>query len=201
MEIEAIFSECNIDEDCDTIARLLVPYRKSIQEALGKGEHATAVTVFLAILESLTRHFMEDEHYNYFDDMYSPDYVCQDMIEAIIDSAIGGNFPDEEMRRLYERAPEVTAVFCANDLAAIGALRYLKEIGMRVPEDMSLVGCDNIEMTQYYTPTLSTIDVPKYEMGVKAVEMLMRLCKGQSTNNVWIPSRYVRRESTGYCKR
>ena len=102
MEIEAIFSECNIDEDCDTIARLLVPYRKSIQEALGKGEHATAVTVFLAILESLTRHFVEDEHYNYFDDMYSPDYVCQDMIEAIIDSAIGGNFPDEEMRRLKE---------------------------------------------------------------------------------------------------
>lgn len=102
MEIEAIFSECNIDEDCDTIARLLVPYRKSIQEALGKGEHATAVTVFLAILESLTRHFVEDEHYNYFDDMYSPDYVCQDMMEAIIDSAKGGNFPDEEMRRLKE---------------------------------------------------------------------------------------------------
>ena len=101
-EIESIFNLRNIDEDCDTIAHLLAPYRKSIQEALGKGEHATAVTVFLAILESLTRHFVEDEHYNYFDDMYSPDYVCQDMIEAIIDSAIGGNFPDEEMRRLKE---------------------------------------------------------------------------------------------------
>ena len=43
-----------------------------------------------------------DEHCNYFDDMYSPDYVCQDMMEAIIDSIKSGNFPDEEMRRLKE---------------------------------------------------------------------------------------------------
>ena len=101
-EIEPIFSERNIDEDCDTIARLLAPYRESIQTALSKGEYTTAVTVFLAILESLTRHFVEDEHYNYFDDMYSPDYVCQDMMEAVIDSIKGGNFPNREMQRLKE---------------------------------------------------------------------------------------------------
>ena len=101
-EIEAIFGERNIDEDCDIIARLLVPYRKSVQELLGKGEYTTAATIFLTIMESLTRHFVEDEHYNYFDDMYSPDYVCQDMMEAIIDSIKDGNFPDEEMQRLKE---------------------------------------------------------------------------------------------------
>ena len=58
-------------------------------------------------MEILTRHFVEDEHYNYFDDMYSPDYVCQDMMEAIIDSVKGGKFPDEEMRRLKERLEEL----------------------------------------------------------------------------------------------
>ena len=102
-EIETVFSERNLDEDCDTIARLLAPYRKSIQTSLSKGEYTTAVTVFLAIMESLTRHFVEDEHYNYFDDMYSPDYVCQDMMEIIIDSVKDGNFPDGEMRRLKDR--------------------------------------------------------------------------------------------------
>ena len=101
-EIGTVFSERNLDEDCDTIARLLAPYQKSIQTALSKGEYTTAVTVFLAVMESLTYHFVEDEHYNYFDDMYSPDYVCQDMMEAIIDSVKGGNFPDEEMRRLKD---------------------------------------------------------------------------------------------------
>lgn len=54
------------------------------------------------MLESLTYHFVKDEHYNYFDDMYSPDYVCQDMMEAIINSVKSGNFPAEELQRLKE---------------------------------------------------------------------------------------------------
>ena len=52
------------------------------------------------MLEILTSHFVEDEHYNYFDDMYSPDYVCQDMMEAIISSIKNGNFPAEELKHL-----------------------------------------------------------------------------------------------------
>ena len=99
-EIEALFSESSIDEDCDTIARLLSPYRKAIHESLSQGNYAEAVTILLEILESLTCHFVEDEHYNYFDDMYSPDYVCQDMMEAIINAIKSGNFPDEELQQL-----------------------------------------------------------------------------------------------------
>ena len=52
------------------------------------------------MLEILTSHFVEDEHYNYFDDMYSPDYVCQDMMEAIISSIQSGDFPAAELQRL-----------------------------------------------------------------------------------------------------
>ena len=99
-EIEAIFSESNIDEDCDTIARLLSPYRKAIRESLNQGNYGEAVTIQLEILESLTYHFVKDEHYNYFDDMYSPDYVCQDMMKTIIDAIKNGNFPMEELQRL-----------------------------------------------------------------------------------------------------
>ena len=101
-KIEAIFSERNIDEDCDTIARLLLPYREVVRELLIQGNYAKAVTILLEVLESLTYHFVEDEHYNYFDDMYSPDYVCQDMIEAIINGIKNGNFPAAELQRLKD---------------------------------------------------------------------------------------------------
>lgn len=56
--------------------------------------------ILLEVLESLTYHFVKDEHYDYFDDMYSPDYVCQDMMEAVIDVIKNGNFPAEELQRL-----------------------------------------------------------------------------------------------------
>ena len=71
-KIEAIFSKRNIDEDCDTIARLLSPYRKTIRESLNQGSYAEAVTILLEVLESLTYHFVEDEHYNYLSRLYLP---------------------------------------------------------------------------------------------------------------------------------
>ena len=101
-EIEAVFSKHNLDDDCDTIARLLSPYRKTIRESLSQGNYSDAVTVLLEVLESLTYYFVEDEHYNYFDDMYSPDYVCQDMMEAIIDAIKSGNLPAENLQRLRD---------------------------------------------------------------------------------------------------
>lgn len=96
-EIEAVFSKRNLDDDCDTIARLLSPYRKAINESLNQGNYADAVTILLEFLESLTFHFVEDEHYDYFDDMYSSDYVCQDMMEPIINAAKSWNFPAAEL--------------------------------------------------------------------------------------------------------
>ena len=97
-----MFSKRNLDDDCDTIASLLSPYRKAVRESLNQGNYADAVTVLHEVLESLTYHFVEDEHYNYFDDMYSPDYVCQDMMEAVVSSIKNGKFPDAELQRLKE---------------------------------------------------------------------------------------------------
>ena len=99
-KIETVFNKRNIDEDCDTIANLLLPYRKLVNSSLSQGYYAYAVTILLEVLEGLTYHFVEDEHYNYFDDIYSPDYVCQDMMEAIISSIKNGNFPAEELKHL-----------------------------------------------------------------------------------------------------
>ena len=99
-KIETVFNKRNIDEDCDTIASLLSPYRKMVRESLSQGNYADAVTILLEVLESLTYHLVEDEHYSYFDDMYSPGYVCQDMMEAITSSIKSGNFSAAELQRL-----------------------------------------------------------------------------------------------------
>lgn len=101
-EIETVFNKRNIDEDCDTIANLLSPYRKLVSSLLSQGYYADAVTILLEVLEGLTYHFVEDEHYNYFGDIYSPDYVCQDMMEAIIDAIKNVNFTAEELLRLKD---------------------------------------------------------------------------------------------------
>lgn len=101
-DIEAIFNKCNLDDDCDTIARMLSPYRKAVNESISQGKYADAVTILLEVLESLAYHFVEDEHYDYFDDMYSPDYVCQNMMEAVVDAIKSGNFPNEELQLLKE---------------------------------------------------------------------------------------------------
>lgn len=65
-EIESVFSENNIDEDCDTIARRLSPHRKMVCESLSQGNYAETVTILLEILEGLAYHFVKDEHYNFF---------------------------------------------------------------------------------------------------------------------------------------
>ena len=121
-EIESIFNESNIDEDCDTITRLLSPYRKTVRESLSQGNYAEAVTILLEVFESLTYHFVQDEHYNYFDDMYSPDYVCQDMIEAIISFIKNGNFPNVELQRLRDGLEKLKHTEAYEDYGAPYAL-------------------------------------------------------------------------------
>lgn len=67
-----------------------------------------------------------------------------------------------------------TAVTCYNDLVAVGLMRALRELGLRVPEDVSVVGYDDIDMASYGVVPLTTVRVPKEEMGRKAAEILIR---------------------------
>ena len=130
-KIEAIFSERNIDEDCDTIARLLSPYREVVRELLIQGNYAKAVTILLEVLESLTYHFVEDEHYNYFDDMYSPDYVCQDMMEATINGIKNGNFPAAELQRLKDGLEKLKDTEAYEDYGVPNALNVWEKFENR----------------------------------------------------------------------
>jgi LacI family transcriptional regulator len=69
----------------------------------------------------------------------------------------------------------ITAIFAGNDVIAFGCIRAMLEKGIRIPEDISIIGFDNVEMSQITSPPLTTIDQPKYETGKAAVEMLLSM--------------------------
>src|SRR5258708_3470890 len=83
----------------------------------------------------------------------------------------------ELTRKLLDAHPDVTAIFAANDVMAFGVLKTALERGLRIPEDLSLIGFDNIQCSGIVHPPLTTIHQPKYEMGQAAVEILLRMAR------------------------
>jgi len=81
--------------------------------------------------------------------------------------------------KLLAQQPEVSAIFAANDLMAFGAIRAMLELGRRIPEHISLIGFDNVELAGVVHPPLTTIHQPKYDMGRAAVETLLRLARNK----------------------
>jgi DNA-binding LacI/PurR family transcriptional regulator len=79
----------------------------------------------------------------------------------------------ELARTILTRYPEITAIFAANDIMAFGAMRALLEAGIAIPQEMSIIGFDNVEFDAVVHPPLTTIHQPKYEMGRAAVEMIL----------------------------
>ncbi|MEM5389346.1 LacI family DNA-binding transcriptional regulator [Paraburkholderia phymatum] len=73
-----------------------------------------------------------------------------------------------------------TAIFCANDLMALGAIEALKQLGYRVPDDVSVLGYDDQEIARHTHPPLSTVVLPNYELGRWAVETLLQEVQNQA---------------------
>ncbi len=116
--------------------------------------------------------------------------------------AVPGAFTEEGgvdgMRRLLEVKPLPTAVFVANDFSAMGALEVLDEAGIAVPEDMSVVGYDNLRAVEYSRISLTTVDQPRYDMGSIAVKLVLeRLEEGRRADrDVVLPPKLVVRTTT-----
>ena len=103
----------------------------------------------------------------------------------------------EAMTRLLSIPDPPTAVFCYNDMSALGAMHVAQTAGLRIPGDLSLVGFDDLYISQYLNPPLTTVRQPMAEMGRLAAETLLRLlAKEESTQIVKVPGELVVREST-----
>jgi LacI family transcriptional regulator len=90
-----------------------------------------------------------------------------------------------------------TAIFAANDESAFGTIEAAREAGLRIPDDLSIVGFDNMPGTTDITPALTTVEQPMNEMGYKATEILIDLMQGKSLNNRIheIPTKLIIRDS------
>ncbi|GHT78159.1 HTH-type transcriptional repressor PurR [Spirochaetia bacterium] len=83
----------------------------------------------------------------------------------------------EDMRRYLQGKPEIPTAYCVvNDIIAFGAMKALQEYGYRIPDDVSLIGFDNMPFCDMTSPPLTTINVPKRELGQVAVRRLLALC-------------------------
>ena len=84
--------------------------------------------------------------------------------------------------RLLARDKKLTAVVAANDMLALGCLDATKELGLRVPEDISITGYDDIQFLDRMSPALTTVHVPKYEMGALATQKLLDMIAGDDSS-------------------
>ena len=104
------------------------------------------------------------------------------------------------MGRLLELADPPDAVFCANDLLAVGALRAIQRKGLRVPEDVAVVGFDGTDEGKYTSPSLTTIAPDKADIAARAVGQLLRRLEGDTSPPVVLEAGYelvVRESSAG----
>jgi DNA-binding LacI/PurR family transcriptional regulator len=103
--------------------------------------------------------------------------ISSEMLRRVPATAAGGQMG---MRALLALRDRPTAVFCINDLVAAGALKVCSIDGVKVPEDMSIVGCDDIELASLLVPELTTIAIPARELGARAARLLLQtLQEGQ----------------------
>jgi DNA-binding LacI/PurR family transcriptional regulator len=101
------------------------------------------------------------------------------------------------MKVLLGGATSPTAVFCANDLSALGALEAVKQLGYRVPQDLSIVGFDDIDEAALASPPLTTIRLSPRAVGKVAAETLLERLQGrQEPNRTLIEGSLIIREST-----
>lgn len=84
---------------------------------------------------------------------------------------------------LLSAQPEIDGLVCYNDLVAVGVLRACDELGLRVPDDLAIVGCDDIMFAGLLSPSLTTLRVPKYDLGANAARMLLERIGGRDGEN------------------
>jgi DNA-binding LacI/PurR family transcriptional regulator len=99
------------------------------------------------------------------------------------------------MRALLDTRPDLDAVFVANDNMAAGAVQALRECGRRVPDDVAVVGFDDLEIATRTDPPLTTVHQPVRALGREMARMLAELLDGQEPSPLILPTRMVLRES------
>jgi len=121
-------------------------------------------------------------------------------VAADVDSLEGGR---QAVREILSGEPAPTAIICVNDLMAVGALKELRERGLRVPQDVSVTGFDNIKLSEFCYPALTTVHIPRDRIGHTLFTSLAPDSNGATTvgKEFIIDPELVVRDSTGPARR
>lgn len=99
-------------------------------------------------------------------------------------------------RAFFATQGDTTAIFCMSDTVAMGTIRALSDIGRRVPEDVSVIGFDGVEMGKFFQPRLTTIEQPVDEIARESIRILMDMLeKGKAPRHIVVPAKMQIRES------
>lgn len=103
--------------------------------------------------------------------------------------------------KLMENSPEITAVFCASDHMAMGVLSKAYELGIRVPDEISLIGFDGTDLSSMTIPPLTTVDQHFYDMGYQGLNMLLQKVNGFDVKSCYLMHKILERETVRNIKK
>ena len=112
---ERIFNFKNVDWDCDTISSLMLDEMDIIQKSLADEEYQTAALMFMQLTKSMCRHFVIDRHWEYFDDVYSPEYALDAIIKLFEELVKEGKMPKDVNTYLHEAWKEISDMESCKD--------------------------------------------------------------------------------------
>ena len=108
----------------------------------------------------------------------------------------------EEAKKYLMENKDTTAIFAISDRMAIGVAKAVSDLGLVVGKDISIVGFDGLEESEFYTPGITTVKQPKKELATQSVELLFDLLKGEKNNeHIILDTNLVERESCNSIKR
>lgn len=117
--------------------------------------------------------------------------------EWIADGAFREDAAEAEALRLLTEYPCISAFFCASDLMALGVMKAVKRVGKQIPDDVAVIGYDDIILASYATPALSTVAQNIFAMGYEAAKLLIHMLEGKAESHVKILETELKiREST-----
>jgi DNA-binding LacI/PurR family transcriptional regulator len=126
------------------------------------------------------------------------DYVLDD--NFIREGAYQPHSGYEAMKSLLKAHPDIQAVYCMNDMMAVGALAYLNQQHINVPDDIAVVGYDDIRVSEFLNPPLTTVRAPETSLGKSSGESLLKLINNETPDKIqqYLPTQLIIRQSCGY---
>ncbi|AGF58510.1 LacI family repressor for deo operon, udp, cdd, tsx, nupC, and nupG [Clostridium saccharoperbutylacetonicum] len=154
------------------------------------------IAIISAETEGRFVHFERDRERGYMDALRDNDLPCDDSLKFHVDFTMDGGSDATKKILASENRPD--AIFCISDTLAVGCIYRLKRAGISIPDEISVAGIDNTEITEFFDPPITTVDQSFKEIGSETIKMLVSLINGELSRGrkIYIEHQLIIRKST-----